>query len=108
MLRPNLWDALDALHRHAIIDAQTHAELRDAYDFLRAVEGRLRLIHNRSVGELPQGPVELERLARRLNDESADRIGSVAAFLADMDATTCRTRAHFDRIITAAAPDVAR
>ncbi len=73
LLRPNLWDALDALHRHAIIDAQTHVELRDAYDFLRAVEGRLRLIQNRSVGELPQGPVELERLARRLNYESADR-----------------------------------
>ena len=84
----------------AIIDAQTHAELRDAYDFLRAVEGRLRLIQNRSVGELPEAPVELERLARRLNYESADRVGSVAAFLADMERSPGRTRAHFDRIIT--------
>jgi glutamate-ammonia-ligase adenylyltransferase len=103
LLRPNLWDALDALGRHGIIDAQTHSELRDAYNFLRAVEGRLRLIQNRSVGELPQGAVELERLARRLNYESADRDGSVAAFLADLDAATRRTRAHFDRIITARA-----
>jgi glutamate-ammonia-ligase adenylyltransferase len=98
-LRPNLWDALEAVRRRGIIDSRTHAELRDAYDFLRAIEGRLRLIQNRSVGELPQSPVELERLARRLNYESADRDGSVAAFLADLQAVTRRTRGHFDRIV---------
>ncbi len=103
LLRPNLWDALDALRRHGILDPLAHAELSEAYDFLRAVEGRLRLIQNRSVGELPQRPAELERLARRLNYESADPDGSVTAFLADMDAATRRTRAHFDRIITAKA-----
>lgn len=103
LLHPNLWDALDALQRHEILDATTHAELREAYDFLRAVEGRLRLIQNSSVGELPQNPVELERLARRLHDGPADREGSVADFLARMDAITRRTRAHFDRIITAQA-----
>src|SRR5262249_14519217 len=83
--------------------AEIHAELRGAYDFLRAVEGRLRLIQNRSVGELPQGPVELERLARRLHDESVGRDGSVAAFLADLDAAIHRTPGHFDRIIAAVA-----
>jgi glutamate-ammonia-ligase adenylyltransferase len=103
LLRANLWDALEALRRRGILDSRTDAELRDAYDFLRAVEGRLRLIQNRSVGELPQSPVELERLARRLNYESADRGGSVAAFLADLEAATSRTRGYFDRIVTAAA-----
>ena len=98
LLRPNLWDALDALRRHGILDQETHAALRDAYNFLRAVEGRLRLIQNRSVGELPEGPTDLERLARRLNnDESAD---SVAAFLADVERITRRTRSIFDRIIS--------
>jgi glutamate-ammonia-ligase adenylyltransferase len=103
LLRANLWDALEALRRRGIIDGATHAELRDAYDLLRAVEGRLRLIQNRNVGELPQSPVELERLARRLHDDSAGRGGSVPAFLAEMDAVTRRTRGHFDRIVTAAA-----
>ncbi len=103
LLRPNLWDALDALLRHGILDETAHAELRDAYDFLRAVEGRLRLIQNRSVGELPQNPVELERLARRLHDEPADREGSVPAFLQQIDSVTRRNRGHFDRIITAEA-----
>jgi glutamate-ammonia-ligase adenylyltransferase len=102
LLRANLWDALDALHRRGVLDAQTHADLRDAYDFLRAVEGRLRLIQNRSVGELPQSPVELERLARRLHDESAGRDGTVAGFLEELEAVKRRTRGHFDRIVAGA------
>ena len=103
LLRANLWDALEALRRRGVIDPQTFAELSDAYDFLRAVEGRLRLIQNREVGELPTSPVELDRLARRLNEDRPGPDGPVAAFLADIEATTRRTRAHFDRIVTAAA-----
>jgi [glutamine synthetase] adenylyltransferase / [glutamine synthetase]-adenylyl-L-tyrosine phosphorylase len=106
LLRPNLWDALDALRRHGIIDPETHTELRDAYDFLRAVEGRLRLIKNRNVGALPEAPADLERLARRLNYESADSARSVAAFLADVERLTHRTRAIFDQIITSQAQTV--
>jgi glutamate-ammonia-ligase adenylyltransferase len=104
LLRPNLWDALDALHRHRIIAAETHAELRHAYDFLRTVEGRLRLIHNRSVGELPENSAELERLARRLNYEATEPARSVAAFLADAADISQNTRALFDRIIASAHP----
>ncbi len=101
LLRPNLWDALEALHRHGIITPETHAELRQAYDFLRTVEGRLRLIHNRSIGELPESPAELERLARRLNYDAGTPDRSVAAFLADAETITRSTRALFERIIAA-------
>jgi glutamate-ammonia-ligase adenylyltransferase len=102
LLRPNLWDALEALHRHRIIAAETHAELRHAYDFLRTVEGRLRLIHNRGVGELPESPAELERLARRLNYVADTPDRSVAAFLADAEDIARRTRELFHQIIAAA------
>ena len=87
----------------AIIDQETHADLLEAYDFLRAVEGRLRLIKNRNVGTLPEAPADLERLARRLNYDPADSAHSVAAFLADVERFTARTRAIFDRIITSQA-----
>lgn len=103
LLRPNLWDALDALKHHRLIDPETHEELRDAYGFLRAVEGRLRLIQNRNVGSLPELPDELERLARRLNDDAPAR--SVVSFLADVKRATHRTRAIFDRIITTQAQE---
>ncbi|MFI5454713.1 MAG: bifunctional [glutamate--ammonia ligase]-adenylyl-L-tyrosine phosphorylase/[glutamate--ammonia-ligase] adenylyltransferase [Isosphaerales bacterium] len=103
LLRSNFWDALTALRRHAIVSPLIHTELRDAYEFLRMVEGRLRLIHNRSVSELPESATELERLARRLSDESADPARAVQAFLADADRITRRTRELFDEIVVAAA-----
>ena len=71
--------------------------------WLRTVEGRLRLIHNRSVGELPEHPAELERLARRRNYEAAEPARSVAAFLADAADISQNTRALFERIVAAAA-----
>ncbi len=105
LLRANLWDALEALRRRGLLDPATHTDLRDAYNFLRAVEGRLRLIQNRGGGELPQTPVELERLARRLHEDPAEHDGPVASFLARLEQITQRTRAHFDRIVTAQAPN---
>ena len=99
MLKPNFWDALLALRRLGKISGQTHAELRDAYDFLRTVEGRLRLIYNRSVDELPESRFELERLARRLNYESSDPASLVEQFLADAARHTTAARALFERIV---------
>jgi [glutamine synthetase] adenylyltransferase / [glutamine synthetase]-adenylyl-L-tyrosine phosphorylase len=96
--RPNFWDALIALRRHGIIDRPTYTGLREAYDFLRTVEGRLRLIHNRSVDELPAGSDELERLARQLNYESARPGHAVDAFLADAAQHSARARALFQRV----------
>ncbi len=99
LLRPNMWDALAALRRHRIITPSVRAELRDAYDFLRTVEGRLRLIHNRSVSELPENPGEIERLARRLSDESTDPSRAVESFLAEAETKTRRTRELFEQIV---------
>jgi [glutamine synthetase] adenylyltransferase / [glutamine synthetase]-adenylyl-L-tyrosine phosphorylase len=99
--RTNYWDALAALRRHGSITAEIHAELRDAYDFLRTVEGRLRLIHNRGVAELPESSTELERLARRLNYDSTEPARAVEAFLADAARITHRTRELFDQLVVA-------
>jgi glutamate-ammonia-ligase adenylyltransferase len=102
VLRPNFWDSVAALRRRGIISPQVATELRGAYEFLRAVEGRLRLIHNRGVSVLPETPLELERLARRLTDEPADQARAVDAFLAEANRITRRTRELFDEIVVAA------
>jgi [glutamine synthetase] adenylyltransferase / [glutamine synthetase]-adenylyl-L-tyrosine phosphorylase len=99
--RTNYWDALAALRRHGSITAEIHNELRDAYDFLRTVEGRLRLIHNRGVSELPESSTELERLARRLNYDSTEPACAVEMFLADAARITHRTRELFDQLVVA-------
>ena len=92
-LRPNLWDALDALRRVRLLDAEVHADLVEAYGFLRTVESRLRIVHNRSGVDLPDDAGELVRLARRLSYEEADPAATIASFRADCARHTERTRA---------------
>ncbi len=99
LFRPNFWAALAGLRRHGIVTAPIHKKLHRAYDFLRTVEGRLRLIHNRGVSELPEGDAELERLARRLNYESSDPSHAVEQFLADAASIASQTREVFHEIV---------
>jgi glutamate-ammonia-ligase adenylyltransferase len=101
LLRPNYWDTLSALRRHGIVSTGLHNELRDAYDFLRTVEDRLRLIHNRGVSELPENRADLERLARRMSDEKVEPGRAVETFLAEAARVTHRTRELFEQIVVA-------
>lgn len=101
LLRTNLWDALDALRHVGVIHPEIHADLVEAYTFLRTVEGRLRLIHNRPGAEIPDGPEALTQLVRRLPRDGRD-LGTddaVAEFLTDAARLTSRTRAIFDQIV---------
>ena len=43
--------------------------LADAYGFLLRVQSRLRIVHNRSLDDIPEGAEEIEKLARRLGCE---------------------------------------
>jgi [glutamine synthetase] adenylyltransferase / [glutamine synthetase]-adenylyl-L-tyrosine phosphorylase len=104
LLRPNMWDALAALRRRRIMTPVVCALLRDAYEFLRTIELRLRLFYNRSVSELPEDRGEIERLARRLSDESAEPARAVEWFLAEAQSQTQRTREIFEQIVVAEAP----
>jgi len=101
ILRTNFWDALEALFRHGVIPAEIHGDLVEAYNFLRTVEGRLRLIYNRPGAELPENPVDLAQLVRRLPRDDRDR-GSdlaVSSFMADAARLTTRTRSIFDQLV---------
>jgi glutamate-ammonia-ligase adenylyltransferase len=67
----NTWEALDALGKAGLLNAEEQATLRTCYDFLREVEACLRIVHNRSLNELPDKPEDLERLARRMGSSGA-------------------------------------
>jgi glutamate-ammonia-ligase adenylyltransferase len=83
IVAPNLWDALDLLRQVDLIDAGVHATLTAAYSFLRTVESRLRIVHNRSGVGLPEETGDLLRLARRLYYQNADPDATISAFRAD-------------------------
>jgi glutamate-ammonia-ligase adenylyltransferase len=94
---PNTRAALDAMLAAGLLNDDDHAALQAAYDFLRLVESRLRVVTNRSADALPESPVELAKLARRLGYEPAD--GDPGdRFLADFETHTTRTRALFRRL----------
>jgi len=107
--RSNVWEALIVLRRVGVLAPDAQVELRDAYEFLRGVEARLRIVHNRSVTELPDHPDDLARLARRLgydaNDPDPD--ATVAAFQADAARHAARARGWFLRIVGEAAGESA-
>jgi glutamate-ammonia-ligase adenylyltransferase len=95
----NTWDALDALQAAALVTAEEHATLRACYDFLRLTESRLRIVHNRSLDELPENPEDLEKLARRLGFEAGPAGSAAAQFLARLDDHLAQTRALFLRLV---------
>jgi glutamate-ammonia-ligase adenylyltransferase len=94
----NTWDALAALHARGLLSAEDEAALRASYDFLREVESRLRIVHNRSLDELPQAPAGLETLARRLGFGSGPEDAG-RSFLAELERHTTQTRELFLRVI---------
>ena len=102
LLRSNMWEALAALKRRRIISSEVWRDLTSAYDFLRTVEGRLRLIHDRYVSEIPEDRGEIERMAPRLSDEALAPARAVESFLGEADSRMKRTREIFEEIVSRA------
>lgn len=95
----NTWEALDALRDAGLLEQTDHQILRSGYDFLRQVESRLRIVHNRSLDELPDRPEDLEKLARRLGCEPGDGQSAGVRFLAELEKHTTQTRQLFLKLL---------
>ncbi len=95
---PNTWRALDALHQVRLINAEEHATLRSCYDFMRTVESRLRIFHNRSLDELPEAAEDLEKLAKRLGCEATAEHSAGQIFLQVLEWHTAQTRHLFKEL----------
>jgi glutamate-ammonia-ligase adenylyltransferase len=59
-------EALAALHDTGVLPSAEAHQLGDSYAFLRRLETRLRIVHDRSIQEIRDEPKELNKLARRL------------------------------------------
>jgi len=94
----NTWDALAALSARGRLDGDESRALRSSYDFLREVESRLRIVHNRSLDELPPTPEGLQMLARRLGFEPGPEDAG-GRFLAELERHTTQTRDLFLRVV---------
>jgi glutamate-ammonia-ligase adenylyltransferase len=99
ILCPNIWDALDAIRRAGLLSVDDFADLRDSYEFLRAVEGRLRIVQNRTGVGLPEDREELARLAKRLGYEPDGSDDVATLFRSDIKRLALRTRSLFEQIV---------
>jgi glutamate-ammonia-ligase adenylyltransferase len=89
----NTWAGLEAIRVAGFLDDSDFGSLQSAYDFLRFVEGRLRITTNRALDVVPEAAREQDKLARRLGFEGG------AAFLAELDHHTTGTRDMFRKLI---------
>jgi glutamate-ammonia-ligase adenylyltransferase len=92
---PNTWKSLDALRDTGLVSQDEYKTLRSCYDFLRLVEGRLRIFHNRSLDELPESTDDLEKLARRVGLEGTAGTTPAQKFLEELDRHATQTRDLF-------------
>ncbi len=93
--QPNTWASLDALRAADLLSAEEQDRLLASYDFLRLVESRLRIVHNRSLDELPERPEDLDKLARRLGIDEGLGASAGQRFLEELDRHTTQTRELF-------------
>jgi glutamate-ammonia-ligase adenylyltransferase len=98
IVRPNIWDAIEWLCRSGFLPREAASDLRASYDFHRTVEGRLRIIYNRSTTEWPDDPAELVRLVHRLG-YTEDDASALAAFRRDLAGHAERTRHWFEALV---------
>jgi [glutamine synthetase] adenylyltransferase / [glutamine synthetase]-adenylyl-L-tyrosine phosphorylase len=90
--------ALAALLLATLLAPADHEPLARGYRFLRRLESRLRIVRDRSVDKLPEGGLELLRLARRMGYRGS-RAGD--ELLADYQRTSGEVRAAFLRVLGA-------
>jgi glutamate-ammonia-ligase adenylyltransferase len=92
---PNTWEALDALRATGLLTDQEQGTLRAGYDFLRRVESRLRIVHNRLIDEVPEESDDMEKLARRLGFEAGPEGSAGSRFRTELQNHMTRTRGLF-------------
>jgi glutamate-ammonia-ligase adenylyltransferase len=102
----NAWlrepNTLRALHRlvsqGAMADPDYEALVR-AYTFLRRLEHRLQIIHDRQTHTLPDDPQEIRSLGRRMGYHPPEHADAGAALLADYERHTTAVRQLYDSFL---------
>ncbi|MFA5028525.1 MAG: bifunctional [glutamate--ammonia ligase]-adenylyl-L-tyrosine phosphorylase/[glutamate--ammonia-ligase] adenylyltransferase, partial [Candidatus Methylomirabilota bacterium] len=100
-------NSLRALHRLAgqrLIGDVDHEVLAEAYTFLRTLEHRLQILHDRQTHTIPADPKELATLARRMGYHPFEGGDPAEALLADYDRHTREVRRLYDAFLGSLRP----
>src|SRR5205085_4084078 len=81
---PGVVPALHALARAGHISRPAYTDLPTAYQLLRTLEARLRVVEGRAVSKIPDEPEARRALAKRLGYVDTSRRSAEAAFLQEL------------------------
>lgn len=96
----NTLEALHRLYHQNLLEARHYLHLIAAYEFLRKVESRLRIVHGISYDRLPDSQEDLDKLAKRLGYGSKEGdIPPSGVLLAENDVHTTIARKIFKEIL---------
>lgn len=98
---PNTLEAIGRLEAAGVLPAADAAALAGSYRFLRRLENRLRIVHDRSINDLVGEGPELVKLARRL--DTGDGAANGEALIGEYQAHTEAVRALYTRYMGAPA-----
>ncbi len=94
----NTVEALDQLYNSGLIEEGHYRPLVSAYEFLRRVESRLRIVHDITQDKLPDSKESLDKLAKRLGYSTDELPSPAERLLADHEVHTTLTRRIFGEI----------
>jgi len=97
---PNTLAGLDSLALAGIMENEMAQSLRNAYDLLRKIEGRLRLLDVRLGHVFPTGYQERNQLANLLNRENGEALAN------EVFRTTAWVRGVFDEMFSCVQSDL--
>jgi glutamate-ammonia-ligase adenylyltransferase len=100
-------NTLRALHRLAgqgLIADTDYETLVRAYSFLRMLEHRLQILHDRQTHTLPESSRDLSTLARRMGYLPPDHLDPVASLLAEYERHTGAVRNLYDTFLQGVLP----
>ena len=94
--KPNTLTALEALGGAGRLSREDVTFFSESYRFLRVMEARLQLMNTGASGELPDDPIERDKLARLLG------YAETSEFVSTFERYTRENRARFNRLFDAA------
>ena len=87
------------LSKLGLLDAKQSEDLIDAYDFLKRIEGRLRVYDMKSLNAFPDAPEGVINLARSMGHFDKDNIKAAKGFLDEYQNITTRVRGCFRELV---------
>jgi glutamate-ammonia-ligase adenylyltransferase len=100
----NTLGALDKLKAARLISKEESQQLVRGYRFLRNLEHRIQMVHQRQTQSLPRQAEALEGLARAMSMKGKRRSNAGQDFLQELDQVRAKVRIAFDNLLLASTP----